>query len=569
MKNYLLFILFFFTYSFTKAQCGNIFMVKENEIEKLETYRYNLLKSTKTALNNSNQRITDNQDTIRIPIVFNILFSDSVADEKLFNKSVFQEIIDSTNMILNIDLEKIIAMNRAEYHDILAVPYIQLMIARLDPAGNPTDGFRYKKWTVPNGSEFCEFPWITGQQKAKLNEFGGISAWDNKNYLNFWVGNFRQGGGCYGGQSTYPSFPFLPGQLLNFMDGILVQDYLVKGNHRSSAYFSTFAHELGHYLGLIHIWGGIIDDSQEGCNIDDGIVDTPNQFGAHYSCNTITNSCIDAANDKNDMCSNIMDYADGISFTKGQVDVMRSSALNIRKDLTIPKVEANLQISATDICVGNSVTLKWIDVAEQKSDFLFPSWDLNTRNLTHTFTPANDTTFIVFLTNAYDTIFQNISIHIKSEMPVANFSIPDTVLLSDTLTIDFANIDSIYSDINFIKTGNTISFSPTHSENNKWIYFQNQCFKDSIFISYIIEFPTSIKNKIAKSVKIFPNPAKNNIQIDTKQQYFDYAIYNTKSKIIQQGIYNNQINISKLSKGIYILTFLLNGEIYSAKFEKE
>lgn len=565
MKKYLIYTLFLLSNFYGLADCGNIFMLKHDEVDKLNEYRSHLLNSI-TQSQNNNKKTSEDQDTIRIPVVFNILYNDSVADAKLFNKNVYREIIDSANMILNIDLNRIIAMNREEYHDILAVPYIQLIIAKVDPNGQPTDGFRFKKWTVPLGSEFCEFPWITGQQKAKLDEFGGITAWDNKNYLNYWIGNFGLNGGCYSGQSTYPSFPFLPGQLLNFMDGILIRDYLIKGNHKSISYFSTFAHELGHYLGLIHIWGGIVAADEKGCNIDDGIKDTPNQYQAIYSCSSVINSCIDPIDDKNDMCSNIMDYADGISFTKGQVQVMRNAALNIRKELTIPKLTASLSVSSNSVCPGQSVLLQWTDQSNRKQDYLFSSWN----NAMSISIPINqDTTFTTYLSNGYDTIFQTISIEVKTP-PNALFSFPDTVNLDDTLSIDFFNTDTIYSVLNFNQTLNTISFLPNEAENNQWIYFSNSCFKDSIFVSYQLQNITSKKNNKIQSLKIYPNPATSIITIENKnQQIFNYQIFDLKGSLYQKGNTKNQIDIDHLPKGNYILKIQLGKEFYTEKFTKE
>jgi len=48
----------------------------------------------------------------------------------------------------------------------------------------------------------------------------------------------------------------------------------------------TLAHEIGHYLGLPHIWG---DVNGGGCGGDDGFADTPNQASQYFGC---PNSCV-------------------------------------------------------------------------------------------------------------------------------------------------------------------------------------------------------------------------------------------------------------------------------------
>jgi len=86
----------------------------------------------------------------------------------------------------------------------------------------------------------------------------------------------------------------------------------------------TLTHEMGHYLGLKHIWGG-------GCGQDDGIVDTPNSATPHYnnpgadglfgglkvSCNSL------------DLWMNFMDYTDDRTmdmFTPNQATRMNNRA---------------------------------------------------------------------------------------------------------------------------------------------------------------------------------------------------------------------------------------------------
>ena len=97
----------------------------------------------------------------------------------------------------------------------------------------------------------------------------------------------------------------------------------------------TVTHEVGHYLGLRHIWG------DGGCAEQDGVDDTPNAAAqSDFDCNTSKNTCVDnipeLGGDAPDMIENFMDYSAEScqnSFTLGQIGIMRSVLENFRPDL--------------------------------------------------------------------------------------------------------------------------------------------------------------------------------------------------------------------------------------------
>lgn len=78
----------------------------------------------------------------------------------------------------------------------------------------------------------------------------------------------------------------------------------------------TLTHELGHYLFLDHIWGN-------GCNVDDGVSDTPDQANENYGCPDLGISSCGSP----DLHMNYMDYTDDACmymFTLGQVNRMEN-----------------------------------------------------------------------------------------------------------------------------------------------------------------------------------------------------------------------------------------------------
>ncbi|GAB5526139.1 MAG: hypothetical protein Roseis2KO_40110 [Roseivirga sp.] len=166
--------------------------------------------------------------------------------------------------------------------------------------------------------------------------------------LNIWVAEYIGPGGGFA-TTTFPAAYASNPQY----DGIVIRSETfgrISGEplplHPVYNGGRTLTHEVGHWLGLQHIWGPYANcnpnnrNNSQGCWYDDGIADTPNQCGPTLLSNPVynqtnTSSCYSA-----DMFMNFMDYtADAYMnmFTQGQVTVMRSHLLpgGIREDITI------------------------------------------------------------------------------------------------------------------------------------------------------------------------------------------------------------------------------------------
>jgi hypothetical protein len=196
---------------------------------------------------------------------------------------------------------------------------------------------------------------LTGLPDAvKQKSRGGSDAISPEKVLNIWVCKI-QPIPFIGGQILGYAYP--PAGLANWPDGAsapspaldgVVIDFRVFGSNNPNiltvngqthaARGRTTVHEVGHYLGLRHIWGdggGIFGGSS--CGEDDGISDTPNQGAQSPSgCNKMANTCTDPDNDLPDMVENYMDYSAEAcqnTFTKEQVQVMRSVLMNQRSAL--------------------------------------------------------------------------------------------------------------------------------------------------------------------------------------------------------------------------------------------
>ncbi|MFV9552434.1 T9SS type A sorting domain-containing protein [Algibacter sp. PT7-4] len=107
---------------------------------------------------------------------------------------------------------------------------------------------------------------------------------------------------------------------------------------------------------------------------------------------------------------------------------------------------------------------------------------------------------------------------------------------------------------------NTLSFTATTTEVIIYVRSLNAIDRDTeVFfdnISLKEDVTTATKNILASDINIYPNPASNFIQIDVNNiQISSVEMYSLigKKVISEDKLINNKLNISNLSKGIYLL----------------
>ncbi|WP_266364445.1 M43 family zinc metalloprotease [Tellurirhabdus rosea] len=151
--------------------------------------------------------------------------------------------------------------------------------------------------------------------------------WDPNKYFNIWVVDFAPVDERLLGYAQFPSQSELAGIPDNggaaSTDGVVIR-YQSFGNAEKGNFpvmqapynlGRTLTHEVGHWLGLRHIWG----DGRCG---DDFVADTPTQESESRGCQVGRVSCGGA-----NMVQNYMDYSDDGCFnvfTQGQKDRMRA-----------------------------------------------------------------------------------------------------------------------------------------------------------------------------------------------------------------------------------------------------
>ena len=315
-----------------------------------------------------------------IPVVVHVIHNgEAVGTGTNVSFAAIQSQID----VLNEDFRKILGSNGWNTHPDGADTQIEFCLAQRRPdgsafpAGEPGIN-RINRNTVG----FTAPPYSQAYMNATIKTYTynnnnptATRGWDPAKYMNIWLANLS------GGLLGYAQFPQSPlggmgcGNQAAATDGVVFL-YNSIGKSTITGFAGpynegrTATHEIGHWLGLRHIWG------DGGCTVDDFCNDTPEAGAANYGCPTGTNSCTGAPDAGVDMIENYMDYTDDLCmniFTNDQKMRMRTVLENsplrvslINSDACTPPLAVDASVvdiinPKGDNCVGSitpSVTLK-------------------------------------------------------------------------------------------------------------------------------------------------------------------------------------------------------------------
>ncbi len=294
----------------------------ENEALKVsyEKAMYDI-RSVAKHVHSMKTSMDEQEEDLVIPVVFHIVYrfgTQNIPDLRITEQ---MNTLNADYAGLNTDISEV----PADFTQFVGTSRIRFELASIDPDGNPTTGIE----RIETDSSVFSM----SDEGIKHSELGGADAWNSSQYLNIWVGRIEQG---ILGYATPPNTAMAD------EDGVVIgYKYVGLSNSASYGLGRTGTHEVGHYLGLIHLWGAY----GPSCTLDDGISDTPMQFEAHYvdpghpsiSCNSA------------DMFMNYMDYVedeDMFFFSAEQVTHMET-ALEINREslLTSPALAVDENIS--------------------------------------------------------------------------------------------------------------------------------------------------------------------------------------------------------------------------------
>lgn len=335
-----------------------------------------------------------------IPVVFHIVYSASTPTFNIPDSVVENQVavLNECFRMRNADTGSL----RSYFKPFAGDAEVQFHLATTDPQGNPTTGITR---TVSNRFYFGSADGsLDSLERMKHTSQGGIDAWPTDKYLNIWVGNMSDSAGQLSvlGYGVPPLNP-LPNnnwpagsdaELASLVDGVVLQTHVVGSNSSLNAAIHGIytkgraaVHEVGHYLGLQHIFGSS-DGSTATCSAldDDGIGDTPEQSTMSFdnnsgvSCPPATkNSCgSGASNDLPDMWEDYMDYARDacqVAFTKDQIAIMRDVLANQRSSLTnpvsVPSVPVTLSYNVYPNPATGQVTISFAGTVSDMAVYNF------------------------------------------------------------------------------------------------------------------------------------------------------------------------------------------------------
>lgn len=596
-------------------------------------------------IENSKTNKSQNGGIITIPVVVHVIHSGEALGVA---PNITDNQVKSQITVMNNDYRRMAGTPGFNSNAVGADTMIQFALAKVDPNGNPTDGI--------DRVNLCQTSWATSAIDDYVKP---LTIWDPTKYMNMWSVNFADTSLL--GYAQFPSSSGLGGLNANGgyanTDGV-VANYATFGSsdYNDGTFLltapydkgRTMTHEVGHFLGLRHIWG---DNSSCTVNATDSnkdyCPDTPAASAANYNCVT-TDSCPSASG--SDMIENYMDYTPDTCmniFTINQKDritaVMNNSPRRMElktstADQAIPlfandgELKGERSCSETSCGTVSNVTIQymlynrgtnaltsavisysvnggalqtynWIgNLAQDKYTIISLPTGASQGSITAQITSVNGTadqragnnSSTVVIGNSVPVASTNFTFELQrdpwgSETTWDLKNSTGTVLYSGTATTDtYPNMPSLFTQSWVLPLNDCYTFTINDEygdgiydldgsyrvlnsagvvvvSGNTFTYSQQRTFK---VIPNLVLSTNEVKNK--DSFAIYPNPANDVLNVTKVSGKAKFEIYNAVGQLVKAGnIDNNQVRVSELVKGTYIITIKDGNISENIKFIKK
>ncbi|MBW3523016.1 MULTISPECIES: M43 family zinc metalloprotease [unclassified Chryseobacterium] len=588
-------------------------------------------------IENAKLNKSQNGGIVTIPVVVHVIHS---GEPYGTGANITDEQVQSQITVMNQDFRRMAGTPGFNTTAVGADTMIQFALAKVDANGNPTNGI--------DRVNLCYPDWSTGNINGYVKP---LTIWAPTQYMNMWSVNFSDN--TLLGYAQFPSNSGLGG--LNTSGGAantdgVVANYSTFGSTDFGAFpmnapydkGRTMTHEVGHFLGLRHIWG----DANCG---NDFCADTPTAHTANYTCNTNIVGCTEG---EIEMVRNYMDYTNDTCmniFTQNQKDritaVMNNSPRRVElktstKDVAIPLFPNDAEIkfesvcSLDNLCSGSTIKIILTNRGTSALTSAVIPYTINGTAYSYNWTGniALDKYEIVSLpvpttaTNGALTINLT-SVNGVADQRVSNNALTGTfdnpAVATNTATNFVFNLQLDYwgSEVNWNlknSAGTTVYSSAAYSDvpnpttstplpaliTQNWQLNTNDCYTFTINDLYgdgiydnggyynikttggadvIVGSSYSKKQTRALSLgvlgtnemvketfAIYPNPTTDVLNITKVSNKAKFEIHNAVGQIVKAGeINNNQVRVSELVKGAYIITVTDKGVSENVKFIKK
>ena len=278
-------------------------------------------------LKNYTQNNGNNKASRVIPVVIHVLYGNTSQNISMAQIQSQINVLNKDFSASNTDISNV----PSTFQSVIANCNIEFCLAQVDPNNQPTNGVN----RVNVGTTSLSMNTIDGTWKPQ-------TIWDPTKYFNIWVANIQ--GGILG-YAQFPNSSGLGGLNTNNgtanTDGVVILYNAFGTTGAVSAPYNkgrTATHEIGHWLGLRHIWGDN-NCGNDFCN------DTPPQQTSNGNCRSHpynVGKC--SGNTTGEMFMNYMDYVPDACM------YMFSAGQKARMDVVLQNSPRRSSLLTSNVC---------------------------------------------------------------------------------------------------------------------------------------------------------------------------------------------------------------------------